>query len=372
MTRMHRAVVRDGTGIAVRHRPTRPPGPGELLLGTEVAGLCGTDVQMLRGMRDDPAEVIGHEGIATVVAAGPGVAPELAAGTKVVVNPTHPTDPAFLLGHNVGGLLQERTWIPASAVDAGLVLPLTAVPEPDLAALLEPLAVVRYALSALRRFRPRTLVVFGAGTVGRLAVRAASRWLAEAERRVLVRRTADELPPEPVHAVLEPGADLAAEMAPGPVAVLIATPRDATVGCLETAIAAAAGHELAVDLVGGLPPAADTPMLPGADLVALRAANRAGTPDPPEHAGLSTTTGDRVHLFGHRGVGNDHLRIAADELVRAPERYRDLVTHGTDLHGAARIMRELATGRGRDIDGRRLVKLAVRISAPRPRHHEEN
>ena len=33
-------------------------------------------------------------------------------------------------------------------------------------------------------------------------------------------------------------------------------------------------------------------------------------------------------------------------------------------YGTTLVLRELATGRGRDIDGRRLVKLAVRISAP--------
>src|SRR4051794_10658228 len=142
MSRFHRAIVRDGATLCVARRPTGVPGPGELSVATVYAGLCGTDIQMLRGLRGDPASVIGHEGIARVVAAGAGVPDTLAPGTLVVVNPTHPSDPSFLLGHNVDGLLQERTLLPATAVSAGMVLPVPERTDVRLAPLLEPLAVV--------------------------------------------------------------------------------------------------------------------------------------------------------------------------------------------------------------------------------------
>ncbi|MEK8172823.1 alcohol dehydrogenase catalytic domain-containing protein [Streptomyces sp. M19] len=192
-----RAVRRDGSALAGRrgdrgHAPgdragRRPgpgaaaadplPGPGELLLAPEVAGVCGTDLQMLRGLRDDEAPVIGHEGVARVVLAGAGAAP-VSPGHPGGGQPDAPHDPSFLLGHNVDGLLQERTLVPATAVRDGLVFALPGqAPEPELAALLEPLAVVRHALSALATGRPRTLLVIGDGTVGHLAVRAAHRWL---------------------------------------------------------------------------------------------------------------------------------------------------------------------------------------------------
>ncbi|MEU5426474.1 alcohol dehydrogenase catalytic domain-containing protein [Streptomyces olivoreticuli] len=370
----HRAIVRDGCDVRVLRRPTAQPGPGELSIATEVAGLCGTDLQMLRGLReDDKAPVIGHEGIARVVAAGPGVDPDLAPGTRVVVNPTHPADPSFLLGHNLDGLLQERTLIPATAVDSGLVIPLPEAPEPDLAALLEPLAAVRYALAALGATGPRTLLVHGDGTIGHLAVRAARRWLGDGVRTILVHHTgqgrawsagrpgsadhllsADEDNTETIRTVAHGG----------PLAVLLATPRDATLTALESALRTAA-DDMTVDLLGGLPPGARTPALPGADLAAIRAANCAGQPEPPHVATLTTDTGTRVRLLGHRGVGNAHLRAAAAELTRAPELYRDLVTHTAGLDEAARIMARLATTRDRSIGGRRLVKLAVRI-APAP------
>ena len=338
-------------------RPTPRPAAGELLVATKFAGLCGTDIQMLRGLRDDAAEVIGHEGIATVISAGAGAGP--GPGTEVVVNPTHPSSESFLLGHNVNGLLQERTLVPRDAVEAGLVLPLETAPEPELAALLEPLAVVRYALSALQRFRPETLVVFGGGTVGRLAIRAAHRWLGPAVRTVLVHRGA-----EPgltgAHTDIRTD-DLGAVR--GSVAVLVATPRDGTVECLRAALGMSA-DSLVVDLVGGLSAGAEVPELPGVDLAAVRAANRTGFPDPPSTYTGRAPNGGHVRLFGHRGVSAEHLRAAAAELVRDPGRYRDVITHVTGLGGAARIMRDLARGGDRIVDGRRLVKLAVRVGDP--------
>ncbi|AZQ32386.1 alcohol dehydrogenase [Streptomyces cyaneochromogenes] len=357
----HRAVVRTDGDVSVGVRPTAAPGPGELSIATLYAGLCGTDIQMLRGLRDDPAAVIGHEGIAQVVAAGAGAPDWCAPGTLVAVNPTHPTDPAFLLGHNVDGLLQERTLLPASALTGGMVLPLPAGTDISLAPLLEPLAVVRYALAGLRPFAPRTLVIVGDGTIGHLAARAARRWIDEDVTVVLVHHTADSRALSRAgshHAdLLLLAPELTTTRLPGPVAALLATPRNATVAALE-AVLTAAGGDLVVDVVGGLPPGARTPLLPGVDLAAVRAANCGGIPDPPS----ITTTANGVRLFGHRGVANDHLLASAAELARDPGRYRDLITHETDLDGAARVMRSLAGSPDRVIDGRRLVKLAVRIN----------
>nr|WP_281390544.1 alcohol dehydrogenase catalytic domain-containing protein [Sphaerisporangium rubeum] len=347
-------------------RLTAEPGPGELSVAVEVAGLCGTDIQMLRGLRDDAAAVIGHEGTARVVRAGPGV--DLAPGTTVVVNPTHPGDPSFLLGHTVDGLFQERVLIPASAVTGGLVLPLDEgrTPELALAALLEPLAVARYALEMLGRFAPATLLVVGDGTVGHLAVRAARHRLGRT-RIAHVHHTAAGLAWSAGRAgradVLLQAGDLERFRPEGGVmCVLLATPRDATVLMLEKVLALGAD---VVDLVGGVPAGAATPLLPGVDLAGVRAANCAGVPAEPEMTFAVTATGRRVVLCGHRGVANRHLAEAAAELTAAPWRYRDLVTHETGLTGAVAVMRTLAGSAGRTIEGRRLVKLAVRIGAER-------
>jgi threonine dehydrogenase-like Zn-dependent dehydrogenase len=376
MSGTHRAIVRAAGTLSVTPRPTPSPGPGELSVAPAYAGLCGTDIQMLRGLRDDPAPVIGHEGVARVVAAGAGVPAAYAPGTLVVVNPTHPTDPGFLLGHNVDGLLQERTLLPATAVTGGMVLPVPETTDAALTPLLEPLAVVCYALGELAAFAPATLLVIGDGVVGHLAVRAARRWLGATVHVALVHHTGSgrefsQASPYPADRLLTglsglapaglapagqalAGQALAGQALAGPVAALVATPRDATVPAVEAALATGA---TVVDVVGGLPPGAATPLLPGIDLTAVRAANCAGRPDPAR-----ITTAGRVRLFGHRGVANRHLRQAAAELAGDADRYRDLITHETDLDGAARVMRALAGSRGRTVDGRRLIKLSVRIA----------
>ncbi|GGS44946.1 alcohol dehydrogenase catalytic domain-containing protein [Actinokineospora fastidiosa] len=359
---MNRAIVRAHGTVSVARLPIAAPGRGELSVATEYAGLCGTDIQMLRGLRDDPARVIGHEGVARVVAAGAGVPARLAPGTLVAINPTHPTDPDFLLGHNVDGLLQERTLVPATAVSCGLVLPLPETTDAAVAGpLLEPLAVVRYALAELGAFAPATLLVIGDGIVGHLAVRAAGRWLGPGMRVALAHHTGPGLAfsasrPYRADLLLDTVFEVKLD---GPVAALIATPRDATVAALESALGV--GAEV-VDIVGGLPPGATTPLLPGVDLTAVRAANRGGLPDPVRVTTARLGTGRPVRLFGHRGVGNRHLLDAAAELARDPGRYRDLITHETDLDGAARVMRALARSRERTIDGRRLIKLSVRTA----------
>ncbi|MCP3758845.1 ROK family protein [Streptomyces sp. TBY4] len=370
----HPAVVREGDATRLRPRPTPAPGPGELSVAPLVAGVCGTDLQILRGLREDGAPVLGHEGVARIVAAGPGVAdPRLVPGARVVVNPTHPDDPSFLLGHNVDGMLQARMLVPESAVRGGLVVPLEQVPEGNLPALIEPLAVVRYALLALRRHAPDTLLVIGDGTVGHLAVRAARRWLGRPVRTVHVHHTQAGLewsgraPHRADHRVLPdglrdglPAGTPAGTLDRGRVAVLIATPAPATLPSLDLALAATRGAEVAVDLVGGLRRPAFSDWFPGTDLSAVRAANCGGTPEPPAVARLTTADGRTVSVLGHRGVANAHLEYAAAELCRDPEHYRDLVTHETDLAGAAAILTALARDEGRTVDGRRLVKLAVR------------
>lgn len=50
----HRAIVRRGSRSSVEKRPTPTPGPGELLVAPEKVSLCGTDIQIVRGDRDDP------------------------------------------------------------------------------------------------------------------------------------------------------------------------------------------------------------------------------------------------------------------------------------------------------------------------------
>lgn len=64
-----------------------PPGPDELLVRIEAAGLCHSDLSVINGDRPRPMPMaIGHEAVATVVEAGANAADGFAAGDRVVLS----------------------------------------------------------------------------------------------------------------------------------------------------------------------------------------------------------------------------------------------------------------------------------------------
>ncbi|MFE2140881.1 alcohol dehydrogenase catalytic domain-containing protein [Streptomyces sp. NPDC059456] len=356
----HRALRRlpaDAEGrtlVEVAEVATPPLAPGDLLLAPAVAGICGTDWQILRGLRPDATPVLGHEGVARVVEPGDSGLP---AGALVTVNPTHPDDPSFLLGHNLPGLWAERTRIPAAAVRAGLVLP---VPEgadrPRVAALAEPLASVLYGLrTAVATTRPAALVVWGDGIVGRLARDAWRRELPGLPV-LLVGHGADAVRP---HA-----ADLPHLLAalPSPAAVVIATPRTGTQEAL-TAVDRHVRGTLLVDVHAGLP-AGPVALTAGAiDVAALRADNCGGTPWPPRVHRFDRPAGPLL-LHGHRGVSGEHLRQAVGLLLArgdgAPPG-EGVLTHEVGLADAADLINSVLASADRVAGGRRVLKAAIRI-----------
>ena len=112
----HKAVVRRGDRCAIDY--LNKDEAGELIVAPEKVSICGTDMQILRKLRDDPALVVGHEGLAKIVEVGEGVS-GFEVGDRVTVNPTHPSDPSFLLGRNINGFLQQRVRIPEQRFLAG-------------------------------------------------------------------------------------------------------------------------------------------------------------------------------------------------------------------------------------------------------------
>jgi L-iditol 2-dehydrogenase len=70
-------VVQQSGGVGIEHRPELQPGPGEVVIRPAFCGVCGTDLELLRG-EVDPAYVrypltLGHEWSGTVEAVGAGV-----------------------------------------------------------------------------------------------------------------------------------------------------------------------------------------------------------------------------------------------------------------------------------------------------------
>jgi 2-desacetyl-2-hydroxyethyl bacteriochlorophyllide A dehydrogenase len=157
--------------------PEPEPGEREVVVALTGVGLCGSDLAVWSGGRPvDLPWIIGHEGIGTVVAVGPGVNSERI-GERVVIEPNYPCGVCGSclrgrtsmctarqsLGINIPGLLRERAAIPSEfawKAPEGL-------PDQDLVCV-EPMAVALHA-ARLSDVPPgvRCLIV-GAGSQGLL------------------------------------------------------------------------------------------------------------------------------------------------------------------------------------------------------------
>ena len=71
--------------LAVEEVELDPPGPGELLIRIQAAGLCHSDLSVINGDRPRPLPmVLGHEAAGEVLECGPGVT-DLKAGERIVL-----------------------------------------------------------------------------------------------------------------------------------------------------------------------------------------------------------------------------------------------------------------------------------------------
>ncbi|MDG6993508.1 MAG: alcohol dehydrogenase catalytic domain-containing protein, partial [Nitrososphaerota archaeon] len=70
---MKAVLMNEGMGATVAETPEPVPGPGELLVRMAACGLCGTDLEKMRGEYTASKPVLGHEAVGTIVAAGEGV-----------------------------------------------------------------------------------------------------------------------------------------------------------------------------------------------------------------------------------------------------------------------------------------------------------
>lgn len=163
---MHAVRVGGPSDVAVTDVPAPQPGPGELLVRVEAAGLCSTDRKMVARGSDQP-RVPGHE-IAGRLQDGTlvGVHPEVTCGECAACvagwENRCPERVSLGLGRD-GGLAAEL------AVPAGQVLPLADL-DPATGAMLEPLACVVQAMVMADSPADVPAVVVGAGAMGTLAM----------------------------------------------------------------------------------------------------------------------------------------------------------------------------------------------------------
>lgn len=163
--------------------PAPEPGPGEILLRTIAASVCGTDIRMLKhGHAHATAEaplVIGHEMAGTIERIGAGVG-SYKVGQRVCVAPNYNPTPSKLtvggeghldpnyraLGIHEDGGFAEFVRIPALAVSQGNVFPIADHVSFSEAAMIEPMSCVYNAYEKAGTRPGDTVLIIGAGPIG--------------------------------------------------------------------------------------------------------------------------------------------------------------------------------------------------------------
>lgn len=175
-------------------QPLPLPAAGDVLVRVEAVGVCGSDLELLRGTRD-PAfcrfpVVPGHEFAGEVVEASPDD-PRLRPGTRVVVEGHHfcryctacRAGRTHLCAHyDEYGFTRDGGYREVVAARADLCHPLTRV-DTARAALSEPTACALHAVERSDITPASRVVVIGAGPIGLLAAACAA---ARAPARLLV------------------------------------------------------------------------------------------------------------------------------------------------------------------------------------------
>lgn len=344
----------------VRRVPRPVCGREQFAVRIAFAGICGTDLQMLRGERGCEPGVLGHECVGRVIEVGSDVT-GVRVGQVVAVNPNQPDNEHDKIGHNLPGVLREHVVWDGHLAERGQLIRLPGAGRAEWV-LLEPLSCAVRSLRLAPRIR-RVLVI-GAGVSGLLHVLLARHW--GAEQVLLANRGPDRL-----HIAVERGLVPAADCLPAnadlPTLVRQAS-GGAGVDAVIVSVASGAGTSIveriwpaladgaSVHLYGGFLPR-DVLHTPDGAAVAVHPI-RCGRAHP-----VQLPDGRNCVLVGSRGASDEDFQTAVD--LAAPDRagierldgaaghagrpaldLAPLISHVVSLDAAPDVLAELAaTGR---------------------------
>ncbi|HTW39909.1 MAG TPA: alcohol dehydrogenase catalytic domain-containing protein [Thermoplasmata archaeon] len=193
-------------GVALTETAAPRAGAGEVVVRLAACGVCGTDLEKLRGNYRS-AGILGHEPVGRVAEVGAGAVP-LAVGDRVFVHhhvPCYRCEvcargdytfcPTYSKTNIRPGGFSEEFLVPAENVEREAVLRLDPKVSWEVGALLEPAGC---ALTAIRRVglpKDSSVFVLGFGPVGilyaRLAKALGARWVGGSEVAPLRRKVAE-------------------------------------------------------------------------------------------------------------------------------------------------------------------------------------
>ncbi|MCI4362980.1 MAG: alcohol dehydrogenase catalytic domain-containing protein [Thermoplasmata archaeon] len=263
--------------VQLEDRPAPSPGPGELVVSLAACGICGTDLEKLRG-NYRTAGILGHEAVGSIDALGEGVE-RFHRGERVFVHhhvPCYACEvcrrgaytfcPEYGKSNLDPGGFAERFRVSADHVRKGAVLALDPKLSWEEGALLEPAACALTALRAVSFASGNRVIVLGLGPVGLLYARVAhalgAGWIGGTELSPLRREAAnrggvdvvlDPREPAKVREAVEQGtrgagADLVVVATGAPAAVELAGTLARRGGTLNLFGLPLAGSRLGMDL----------------------------------------------------------------------------------------------------------------------------
>jgi threonine dehydrogenase-like Zn-dependent dehydrogenase/predicted NBD/HSP70 family sugar kinase len=337
--------------LAIRTGPRPACGREQFLAEVVFAGICATDLQILRGERDCEPGVPGHECVARVAEVGPALAGELSVGDVIGLNANLPASDHGRLGHDVPGVFTSVFTGGRAMLERGQVIKLPAAGRSEWV-LLEPLGgVVRAqravaSLSGHGGLSGRTLLIAGAGMTAMLHAMLAR---AHGATVLVANRSAARLADAAARGLLTGG-----EVVPwgsGLAEAVLSRTGGRGADAAVVAVTGAGGPQVArwlwpalapgavVHLFGGFP-AGSTLRLGNAqtaDAGALRSAAR--------HAQFISPCQRPVVLCGTRGGQHDDFAAARDAAA-APQPSLDLstlISHVISLGALPAVAAELAS-----------------------------
>ncbi|GCE12742.1 zinc-dependent alcohol dehydrogenase [Tengunoibacter tsumagoiensis] len=180
-----RALVYQGPRLLTMEDQEVPvPGVDEVLLRVRAVGICGSEIEGYLGFNSlrVPPLVMGHEFTGEIISTGPTKQSVPEVGRLVTVNPllscgdcvfcragmAHVCGQRKLIGAHRPGAFAEYVLVPAQAI-----IPLPPTVDATIGALSEPLAVALHAVNLGQIKSAHGVVVWGAGSIGLLAICAA-------------------------------------------------------------------------------------------------------------------------------------------------------------------------------------------------------
>ena len=165
----------DGPGRIVVAKLARPTCPREgVLVQVEQTGICGSDLVVYSGAREQPGNAPGHEFSGTIIEVGEDVQ-GFAAGDRVCAESFSHCGACDFCRRGDYNLCVQRVYMPdtgpsgfseIAAVPASALHRLPDTVDFELGALVEPLAVGLHALGRIVEAPVQRLLIIGAGTIG--------------------------------------------------------------------------------------------------------------------------------------------------------------------------------------------------------------